>query len=105
MLHRPATEVGLHYLAVMGGVPAGSFASSWLASGVRATSAIAVLGAALFFGAAVSAVLSLATVLLPMMLFSVGVGASGPVPISTDPKMIGAASGLYGFMQVANGAA
>jgi hypothetical protein len=63
MLHRPATEVGLHYLAVMGGVPAGSFASSWLASGVRATSAIAVLGAALFFGAAVSAVLSLATVL------------------------------------------
>ena len=109
MLHRPATEVGLHYLAVMGGVPAGSFASSWLASGVRATSAIAVLGAALFFGAALSAVLSLATVLLPMMLFSVGVGASEPVAItsaiSTDPKMIGAASGLYGFMQVANGAA
>ena len=109
MLHRPATEVGLHYLAVMGGVPAGSFASSRLASRVRATSAIAVLGAALFFGAAVSAVLSLATVLLPMMLFSVGVGASEPVAItsaiSTDPKMIGAASGLYGFMQVANGAA
>jgi DHA1 family bicyclomycin/chloramphenicol resistance-like MFS transporter len=53
--------------------------------------------------------LNLATVLLPMILFSVGVGASGPVAntsaISTDPKIIGAASGLYGFMQVANGAA
>ena len=96
-------------VVTLGGVPAGSFASSRLASRVRATSAIAMLGAALFFGAAVSAVLSLATVLLPMMLFSVGVGASEPVAItsaiSTDPKMIGAASGLYGFMQVANGAA
>ena len=40
---------------------------------------------------------------------SIGVGAFGPVAItwtiSTDPQMIGAASGLYGFMQVANGAA
>ena len=66
-------------------------------------------GAALFFVAAASGRLNLATVLLPMILFSVGVGASGPVAntsaISTDPKMIGAASGLYGFMQVANGAA
>ena len=43
-----------------------------------------------------------------MILFSVGVGASGPVAItsaiSTDPQMIGAASGLYGFMQMTNGA-
>ena len=43
-----------------------------------------------------------------MILFSIGVGATGPVAItsaiSTDPEMIGAASGLYGFMQMANGA-
>ena len=43
-----------------------------------------------------------------MILFSIGVGASGPVAItsaiSTDPQMIGAAAGLYGFMQMANGA-
>jgi DHA1 family bicyclomycin/chloramphenicol resistance-like MFS transporter len=75
---------------------------------LRATSAIAALGAALFFVAAASGMLNLATVLLPMILFSVGVGASGPVAItsaiSTDPQMIGAASGLYGFMQMANGA-
>jgi|GEM_PF-2312136 len=114
MLHRPATEVGLYYLAVMSGVPIGSFASSRLAARVRlslllrATSAVAVLGAALFFVAAASGMLNLATVLLPMIIFSVGVGASGPVAItsaiSTDPQMIGAASGLYGFMQMANGA-
>jgi DHA1 family bicyclomycin/chloramphenicol resistance-like MFS transporter len=43
-----------------------------------------------------------------MILFSVGVGAASPVAItaaiSTDPHLIGAASGLYGFMQMANGA-
>jgi MFS transporter, DHA1 family, multidrug resistance protein len=114
MLHRPATKVGLYYLAVMSGVPIGSFASSRLASRVRltlllrATSAIAVLGTALFFAAAVSGMLNLATVLGPMILFSVGVGACGPVAItsaiSADPQMIGAASGLYGFTQMANDA-
>jgi MFS transporter, DHA1 family, multidrug resistance protein len=112
MLHRPATEIGLYYLAVMGGVPIGSFASSQLAPRVRltlllrATSALAVLGAAVFFAMAVSGVLNLATVLGPMILFSIGVGASGPVAItsavSADPQMIGAASGLYGFTQMAN---
>jgi MFS transporter, DHA1 family, multidrug resistance protein len=114
MLHRPATEVGLYYLAVLSGVPVGSFASSRLATRMRlgvllrATSAIALLGAVLFFAAAVGGELNLATVLGPMILFSVGVGASGPVAItsaiSTDPQMIGAASGLYGFMQMTNGA-
>jgi MFS transporter, DHA1 family, multidrug resistance protein len=114
MLHRPATEVGLYYLAVMSGVPIGSFAVSRLATRMRltlllrVTSAIAVLGAVLFFIAAASGLVNLATVLLPMILFSIGVGASGPVAItsaiSTDPQMIGAASGLYGFMQMANGA-
>ena len=50
----------------------------------------------------------MATVLGPMILFSRGVGAASPVAItaaiSTEPQMIGAASGLYGFMQMANGA-
>ncbi len=114
MLHRPATEVGLYYLAVMSGIPIGSFASSRLATRMRltlllrVTSAVAVLGAALFFIAAATGMLNLATVLLPMILFSIGVGASGPVAItsaiSTDPQMIGAAAGLYGVMQLANGA-
>jgi MFS transporter, DHA1 family, multidrug resistance protein len=114
MLHRPATEVGLYYLVVMAGVPIGSFTASRLASRVRlnlllrATSAIAVLGAALFFAVAASGTLTVASVLAPMILFSIGVGAASPIAItaaiSTDPHMIGAASGLYGFMQMANGA-
>jgi MFS transporter, DHA1 family, multidrug resistance protein len=112
--NRPATEVGLYYLVVMAGVPIGSFTVSRLASRVRlnlllrATSAIAVLGAALFFAVAATGMLSVATVLAPMILFSIGVGAASPMAItaaiSTDPHMIGAASGLYGFVQMANGA-
>jgi Na+/melibiose symporter-like transporter len=91
-LHRPATEVGLYYLAVMSGVPIGSFASSRLASRVcltlllRVTSTIAVLGAALFFVTAASGMLNLATVLGPMILFSVGVGASGPVAVTRPTR-------------------
>jgi DHA1 family bicyclomycin/chloramphenicol resistance-like MFS transporter len=114
MLHRPAAEVGLYYLAVMSGVPIGSFASSRLASWVRlslllrATSAIAMLGATLFFLVALIGTLTVTTVLGPMILFSIGIGAASPVAItsaiSTDARMIGAASGLYGFMQMANGA-
>jgi MFS transporter, DHA1 family, multidrug resistance protein len=114
MLHRPATEVGLYYLVVLAGVPIGSFGSSRLARRVpsvlllRATSAIALTGAALFFVVAAIGNLTVVTVLGPMILFSVGVGAASPVAItaaiSTDPQLIGAASGLYGFMQMANGA-
>jgi MFS transporter, DHA1 family, multidrug resistance protein len=114
LLHRPATEVGLYYLVVVAGIPIGSFGASRLASRMRltlllrATSAVAVIGAVLFFAVAVSAKLTVPTVLAPMILFSLGVGAASPVAISaaisTDPQMIGAASGLYGFMQMANGA-
>ena len=114
MLHRPATEVGLYYLVVLAGVPIGSFGSSRLAWRVpsvlllRVTSAIALTGAALFFAVAAIGNFTVVTVLGPMILFSVGVGAASPVAItaaiSTDPQLIGAASGLYGFMQMANGA-
>jgi DHA1 family bicyclomycin/chloramphenicol resistance-like MFS transporter len=114
LLHQPATAVGLYYLVVMAGVPVGSFGASRLVQRVRpilllrAMSAVAVAGAALFFAVAATATLSVASVLAPMLLFSVGVGAASPVAItaaiSTDTQMIGAASALYGFMQMANGA-
>lgn len=114
MLHRPATEIGLYYLVVMAGVPIGSFSASRLVRRMRpvlllrVTSAVALAGAALFFVVAATGHITVLTVLAPMILFSIGVGAASPVAItaaiSTDPHMIGAASGLYGFMQMANGA-
>jgi DHA1 family bicyclomycin/chloramphenicol resistance-like MFS transporter len=114
MLHRPAAEIGLYYLVVMAGVPVGSFSASRLVRRVRpilllrVTSAVALAGAAVFFVVALTGHVTVLTVLAPMILFSIGVGAASPVAItaaiSTDPHMIGAASGLYGFMQMANGA-
>ncbi len=114
MLHRPAEEVGLYYLAVMAGVPVGSFAASRLVRRVRigvllrVTSGIAILGAALFFGLAITGHLSVGAILGAMIVYSVGVGTVSPIALasalSTQPQMIGAASGLYGFVQMGFGA-
>ena len=114
LLHRPAAEVGVYYLAVMSGVPLGSFTASRLASRVRltallrVTSGTAVLGAALFLLVSATGTLSVVSVVGTMIIFSSGVGAAAPLAItsaiSTDPHAIGAASGLYGFVQMANGA-
>ncbi len=114
MLHRPAEEVGLYYLAVMVGVPVGSFAASRLVRRMRiglllqVTSGIAVLGAALFFAVAITGHLSVATILGAMIVYSVGVGAASPMALASalgaQPTMIGAASGLYGFVQMGFGA-
>ena len=114
MLHRPATEVGLYYLVVLAGVPIGSFGSSRLAWRVPFGVAIARdecdrtdRRSPVFCGGG-DRELYRRNRLGPMILFSVGVGAASPVAItaaiSTDPQLIGAASGLYGFMQMANGA-
>jgi DHA1 family bicyclomycin/chloramphenicol resistance-like MFS transporter len=67
-----------------------------------------VLGAVLFFVVSATGMLSVASVLGTMIILSIGVGASAPIAItgaiSTDPQTIGAAAGLYGFVQMANGA-
>jgi DHA1 family bicyclomycin/chloramphenicol resistance-like MFS transporter len=114
MLHRPAEEVGVYYLAIMAGVPVGSFIASRLARRVRlglllrATNALSMLGAAILFAITISGHLSVPGILLPMMLYSIGIGATSPIAlasaIGTQPQMIGAASGLYGFTQMSFGA-
>ncbi len=114
VLHRPAEEVGLYYLAVMAGVPVGSFIASRFARRVRlgvmlqVTSAVAMLGAALFLLVTLTGQLGVTSVVGAMIVYSVGVGASSPIAlasaISTHPQMIGAASGLYGFFQMGFGA-
>jgi len=114
VLHRPTEEVGLYYLAIMGGVPAGSFAASRLARRMplarllRATNGVSILGSGALFALTVAGHLSVANVLLPMLVYSFGVGATSPIAlasaIGTQPQMIGAASGLYGFVQMGFGA-
>lgn len=114
MLHRPAEEAGIYYLAIMAGVPIGSFAASRLARRMpldkllRLSNAIAFIGAAILFAITLSGHLSVAGVICPMLLYSIGVGATSPIALSSaigaQPMMIGAASGLYGFTQMMFGA-
>ena len=114
LLHRPAEEVGLYYLAVMAGVPVGSFAASRLARQVRlslllqASSLVCVAGAAIFFALTIAGELSVGSLLAAMLVYSVGVGVASPMALAGavggHPQMIGAASGLYGFAQMGFGA-
>ena len=113
-LHRPAEEVGLYYLAILVGIPIGSFAASRLARRarlsrlLRVTNGHAVFAAAVLFAVTVTGHLSVAGILAPMLLYTIGVGATSPIAlasaIGTQPHSVGAASGLYGFTQMAFGA-
>jgi DHA1 family bicyclomycin/chloramphenicol resistance-like MFS transporter len=114
MLHRPVTEAGASYIVVFGGVSLGAFIGNRLMKRVapipllNAGSTIAILGTALLFAAAVSGFLSVATVLVPMVIVTIGFGIASALAItgalSSAPDAIGAASGLYGFSQMAVGA-
>jgi DHA1 family bicyclomycin/chloramphenicol resistance-like MFS transporter len=114
LLHRPTEEVGLYYLVVFSGISLGSLVANRLVRRVppprllRGASAVAILGAALFFAAAASGHLSVAGVLAAMLVFTVGIGTASPLAltgaISTFPQAIGTASGLYGAVQMGFGA-
>ena len=112
-LHQPAQRVGLYYLLLMGGVAAGSFGANRVAgrmpvpSVLRIANAIGILGATLFALADAADVLTVATVVGPVALFMVGAGIASPFAlagsVSVSPQSIGAASGLYGFIQMTYG--
>jgi DHA1 family bicyclomycin/chloramphenicol resistance-like MFS transporter len=114
VLHRPASEVGVYYMAVVVGITFGS----WLASRLvlrfrpvlllRLGALLGVLGAAALLAADLFGALGVATVLASMSAFALGCGLSSPIAtaqaIGVDPQAIGAASGLYGFLQMSTGA-
>ncbi|HET7884013.1 MAG TPA: multidrug effflux MFS transporter [Acetobacteraceae bacterium] len=114
LLHQPAERVGLYYLLLMAGVAAGSLSANRLAGRIRTPTALrlanglAIAGAAGFLLADLLGWLSVATVIGPVVLFMVGAGMASPFAlsgaVSVNPHAIGAASGLYGFTQMAYGA-
>lgn len=113
LLHRPTQEIGLYYLVLMGGVATGGLAANRLARRVRprvalrCANAIAIAAALAFLLADLTGHLSVLTVIAPVTLFMVGAGMASPFAItgavSVNPRAIGAASGLYGFMQMTYG--
>jgi DHA1 family bicyclomycin/chloramphenicol resistance-like MFS transporter len=112
-LHQPAQRIGLYYLLLMGGVAAGSFGANRVAgrmparTALRIANAIGIVGAALFALADVGGVLSVTTVVAPVCLFMMGAGMASPFAlagsVSVNPQAIGAASGMYGFVQMSYG--
>jgi DHA1 family bicyclomycin/chloramphenicol resistance-like MFS transporter len=112
-LHQPTQRVGLYYLLLMLGVAGGSLGANRLAGRVpiqtalRIANALGILGAALFALADAADVLTVASVVAPVSLFMVGAGMASPFAlagsVSVNPQAIGAASGMYGFIQMGYG--
>ena len=103
------------YLAVLiAGVWIGSALASRLAgrAPIRrllvGANLLSVLAAFAFLAAVLSGHLSLALCVGPMFFFTIGAGIASPMALSeamsVNPHVIGSASGLYGFMQMAVGA-
>jgi MFS transporter, DHA1 family, multidrug resistance protein len=114
VLHRPPAEVGVYYMALFVGITLGSWLASRLALRVRIEhllrlgALLGMLGAAGLLSADLTGNLGVASVLAPMGLFAVGVGLTSPIAtaraIGVDPRAIGTASALYGFLQMSFGA-
>lgn len=113
-LHRPAHEAGIYLAILVSGVWLGSFLTSHLIQRVRVdrlmirSNALSVLAAFVLLGGALTGHLSVALAVGTMFLFTVGAGMASPAAltqaISVNPQVIGSASGLYGFTQMAVGA-
>lgn len=113
-LHRPDYEIGLYPAILMGGVALGSMVATKLFSLVRierlaiGASLVSVLASLTFLAVVLTDNLSVALVIGPMFVFGFGAGIAAPAALtqamSVNPNVVGSASGLYGFSQMAVGA-
>ena len=113
-MHRPVHELGLYYLLLVGGTSIGNLAAARLVRPLGSRrmlllgSLLGVAGALTLLGAALADRLTVPLVVGPMLAFTIGVGIASPVAltraVSVNPRLIGSASGLYGFCQMAVGA-
>ncbi len=114
-LHAPSASVGPYLALLVSGLWLGSFLASRLIDRfplnafLVAANAVSVVAAASFLGLLIADRATLAGVIGTMFAFSLGVGAAAPAAlvqaISVNPRLTGTASGLYGSVQMAVGAA
>jgi DHA1 family bicyclomycin/chloramphenicol resistance-like MFS transporter len=114
-LHVPSASVGLYLALLVSGLWLGSLLASRLIgrfSLVRflvVANALSVAAAAAFLAMVIADRATLIGIVGTMFGFSVGVGAAAPAAlaqaISVNPRVTGTASGLYGSIQMAVGAA
>ncbi|CAH1655812.1 Bcr/CflA family efflux transporter [Hyphomicrobiales bacterium] len=113
-LGRPAYEVGIYLAILVTGIWIGSIAVSRLIMRVPIRSLliggnlVSLAAAFMFLGVVVSGHLTVSWVVGLMFLFLFGAGFAAPTAltqaVSVNPKVVGSASGLYGFAQMSVGA-
>ena len=110
-LNQTAEQVGVYYLIVALGISAGSYLAAHLARrfGLRVLAAggnaMQFVGAMALLLLVFGGQLTVPSVIAVALLFSVASGFTSPMAlagaVSADARLIGAASGLYGFLQFA----
>jgi DHA1 family bicyclomycin/chloramphenicol resistance-like MFS transporter len=113
-LHRPPGEVGVYLAMLIAGVWLGSVLTSWLIARMPmdrlmvGANLLSLVGAAALLGIVLSGHMTAPLLIGAMFVFTLGAGIASPVAltraVSVDARVIGSASGLYGFTQMAVGA-
>jgi MFS transporter, DHA1 family, multidrug resistance protein len=114
-LHVPSASVGFYLALLVSGLWLGSLLASQLITRFSLTrfvvvaNAVSVVAAASLLAFLLADRATLAGIIATMFAFSVGVGAAAPAAlvkaISVNPRITRTASGLYGSVQMAIGAA
>jgi DHA1 family bicyclomycin/chloramphenicol resistance-like MFS transporter len=114
VLGRGPDELAICYIVLLIGYSGGNFVANRIAGttgpqrALRLGCTLATVAAVLMLLADRSGALSVWTLMAPMLLFAFGTGIASPNAaagaVSVDLRHIGAASGLYGFSQMAYGA-
>jgi DHA1 family bicyclomycin/chloramphenicol resistance-like MFS transporter len=106
--------VGLYCLVVVGGMVVGSFVARQVSGrmeirkAARRGNVVSLVSALALLAIDLSGHLSTVTLLVPLTIYSAGVGIASPNAVAglmnVDPRAAGSASSLYGFSQMAFGA-
>ncbi len=114
LLHQTPQRIGVYYMFLMVGLAAGGFSANRLAGRVPAArillgaNLVSMAAATLFLLSWAAGALSVVSVVGSIALFMMGAGIASPfaltAAISVNPNAIGAASGLYGCVQMTYGA-
>ena len=114
VLHRSTSEVGLYCIVVIGGITVGAAFARLQAGKVSLRNAAmtgslgCLIGALALLVFELMHLLTVFTVVAPMVLCSLGMGLVSPNAVTglmnAAPRAIGSASSLYGFAQMSFGA-
>lgn len=113
-LHEPAHAIGLYAGIILFGMGIGNAITGRLIRSVpgevllRIGNGVALAAASVYLALVVTDTMAVWNVIAALLLFTSGIGMTSPAAlgkaISVDPRLTGAAAGLYGFSQMASGA-